>query len=133
MLGPFHIALFRSVEPPQAKSSNAQTPRQPFPVSFEAVFAELEAWPRMFIEPDGSFVWVGVVRNDDGANTSWQLDGHLYDRDGSMLFVELQGNCPRESLENLITSLRIAHHELCVEQRREGTTLAWAKFLASYP
>ena len=42
-----------------------------FATTFEATLASYEAFDRMFIELDGSFVWRG-----DG----WQIDGHLYDR-----------------------------------------------------
>ena len=132
MIGPFQIALYRWVDPEHTDNHTAQTPRQPFPVTFEAVFAELEIWPRMFIEPDGAFVWVGVEQKNGGIGKAWQLDGHLYDRDGRMLFVELQGSCPRESLEQLVAVLGIPLDEICVEQRRAGTVQAWSTFLASY-
>ena len=125
MFGPFQIALYR-------RADSSPTVREPFPVTFEAVYERLEALPRMFIEPDGSFVWVGEVLNKDGTSTAWQLDGHLYDRDDRLLFVELQGRCPRESLEELFVPLGVAPTEIEIEQRREGTTLGWEKFLERY-
>jgi hypothetical protein len=33
----------------------------PFPVSFEQAAAALSALPRMYCEPDGSFVWVSAA------------------------------------------------------------------------
>ncbi len=62
----------------------------PLPVSFEEALSVLSALPRLFIEPDGSFVWVSAR----GAARPWQIDGMLYDRGGRLLYVELKGHCP---------------------------------------
>jgi hypothetical protein len=69
----------------------------PLPVSFEQAAIELAALPRMFVEPDGSLVWVGA----DGDET-WQVDGVLYDRNGRLLYVELKGSCPRNEFDRLL-------------------------------
>lgn len=68
----------------------------PFGVSFEEASEALATLPRMFVEPDGSFVWVG-----GSADSRWQIDGSLYDRDGRLLYVELKGSCPLAELELL--------------------------------
>lgn len=68
----------------------------PFGVSFEEAAEALATLPRMFVEPDGSFVWVG-----GSADSRWQIDGSLYDRDGRLLYVELKGCCPLAELELL--------------------------------
>ncbi|MCA9210753.1 MAG: hypothetical protein KDA55_20480 [Planctomycetales bacterium] len=72
---------------------------QTFPISFEEVGERLEALPRMFFEPDGSFVWVSLQGPDD-----WQVDGVLYDRDGAVLFAELKGRCPAEHFDRLLAA-----------------------------
>src|SRR4051812_40193066 len=56
----------------QLVSPLALTPADwlPLAVTFEQVAAALEVLPRMFFEPDGSFVWV----SPDG-EPHWQLDG----------------------------------------------------------
>ena len=61
---------------------------------------ELQELDRMFIEPDGSFVWVG-----DQQEVRWQLDGVLYDWSGRLQHVELQGNCFSTQLDRLLTCL----------------------------
>ena len=43
-----------------------------FPVTCEQAEAALAALPRLFIEPDGSFVWV-----TDDAQRSWPIDGRV--------------------------------------------------------
>ena len=58
-------------------------------LSFESVAERLGELPRMFVEPDGAFVWRGQV-----ATRSWQVDGMLYDRAGQMQRVEWKGACP---------------------------------------
>jgi len=64
--------------------------------SFEEAAATLSALPRLFFEPDGSFVWVSTVESP------WQVEGWLYDRDGRLLYVELKGTCPRAAFDDLL-------------------------------
>jgi hypothetical protein len=128
LLGPFQIAIYRSADPESA-SATAQPPA-PFAVTFEQVFAALEACPRMYIEPDGSFVWVGQELLEDGSSAAWQLDGHLYDRDERLLYVELQGICPRASFMQILTICELPLAEALVQQRRAGTTMRGEEFLA---
>ena len=71
-----------------------------FAQSFEEVQAALEQLPRMFFEPDGSFVW----KIADGLPRQ-QLDGLLFDRDGRVRFVELKGACAHEEFERFIAAL----------------------------
>ena len=72
----------------------------PLPRSFEEAFVSLERLPRFFIEPDGSFVWVG----DREDQSTWQLDGMLYDRHGRLLYLELKGDCPFGAFGDFLTS-----------------------------
>src|SRR5215210_2293586 len=52
--------------------------------TFEEAAARLAKLPRMFIEPDGAFVWVSPQ-----GETPWQVDGNIYDRAGALAFVDL--------------------------------------------
>lgn len=70
-----------------------------FRISFEEAEAALAQLPRMFIEPDGSFVWVAAE-----AEATWQVDGVLYDRDERLLFVDLKGSCPATAFDRLLTA-----------------------------
>jgi hypothetical protein len=83
--------------------------------SFEQVVDRLACLPRMFVEPDGSFVWRGSIDADAAyqnltpsghRSTTWQLDGMLYDRAGRVLRVELQGTCPRSAWLQLLECLQ---------------------------
>lgn len=68
-------------------------------LSFDAACAALAQLPRMFIEPDGAFVWVG-----DGP-PAWQLDGVLYDGGSGLGYVALQGACPADRFRELLDAL----------------------------
>lgn len=129
LLGPFQIAIHRWPSGDDSTPSETQTPHLPFVVSFEEVFAALENWPRMYIEPDGSFVWVGEEVSPDGLSTAWQLDGHLYDRAGRLLFVELQGTCPVSAFEQLLCICQLPVSQATIELRRVGQFLDCASFI----
>ena len=69
-----------------------------FPISFEHYVAAIGRFNRLYVEPDGSFVWVAEDRN-------WQLDGLLFDRNDHLCCVELKGNCERACFLELVSAL----------------------------
>jgi hypothetical protein len=71
-----------------------------FDISFEQVSNSLEDAPRLFIEPDGSFVWVSADNPP-----LWQIDGHLWDRNGRLFALELRGYCPENELAFLLSTI----------------------------
>lgn len=93
------------------------------PVSFEAALAALERLPRMFIEPDGSFVWVG-----EQGESAWQLDGVLFDRAGELVYVELKGTCPSARFDELLTTLGWPQVQFVFQLAREALFLDEAEF-----
>jgi hypothetical protein len=61
-----------------------------FAVSFEQASSALDTLDRLFLEPDGSFVWTGETVADSpeaAPPRRWQLDGEVYDRDGRLAYV----------------------------------------------
>src|SRR5262245_14961734 len=68
--------------------------------AFDDVYAKLQALSRMFIEPDGSFVWRGVSNGGQ-----WQVDGNLIDRGPTLDYVELKGYCPQEPFDELLRAV----------------------------
>lgn len=95
----------------------------PFSLSFEQVSDRLAALPRMFLEPDGSFVWVS-----SGPNGAWQLDGVLYDRDGRVLHVEVKGSCPEAEFDRLLAALGWPETPVLVQLTREAVFLGLDAF-----
>lgn len=70
------------------------------PVSFETSAAALEKLPRMLLEGDGSLVWVSPPQSP-----RWQVDGLLHDGGRGLLWAELNGTCPRDCFDQLLTAL----------------------------
>jgi hypothetical protein len=70
-----------------------------FDCSFEEAVARLGELERLFVEPDGSFVWVS-----DRKDRPWQVDGMVYDRNERVQFVELKGGCPADAFDRLLAA-----------------------------
>ncbi len=93
-------------------------------VSFDDVLAELAQLPRLFIEPDGSFVWRG--RDNDG--DAWQVDGNLIDRGEALDYLELKGSCPAERLDEILRPLGWPDRPLLFQLPRQGVFLTEEEF-----
>jgi len=96
----------------------------PFKSSFEEAMAKLEQLPRLFIEPDGSFVWASSQVESD----RWQIDGNLFDRNGRLLFVDLKGTCLAEQFDQLLTALGWPETPVMFQLTREAVFLDEAEF-----
>jgi len=92
-------------------------------VSFDTAAAALAMLPRLFIEPDGSFVWAG---NEGGQ--SWQVDGNLIDRGDYLAYVELKGRCPADQFNDLLAAFGWPDAPLAFQLPRRGITLNEAEF-----
>ena len=102
-----------------------------FQWTFEELGDILASQDSLFFEPDGSFVWRG---QQDGSG--WQLDGHLFDRSGRLLFIELAGHCPQQVLTRFKQLLSEKDsRSLMYEWVREGVYVDESGFnvLASRP
>lgn len=71
----------------------------PLRVGFDDAFARLALLERMFVEPDGSFVWTSPREG-----LSWQVDGNAFEKDGRVLMVDLKGSCPPEAFDRLLAA-----------------------------
>lgn len=95
----------------------------PFAKSFEAASEALLALERMFLEPDGSFVWVSAAKE-----RPWQLDGVLYDRAERLLYVDLKGACTPDDFDRLLTALGWPETAVMFQLVREAVFLDEAEF-----
>jgi hypothetical protein len=100
----------------------------PFALTFEEAVAALERLDRMFIEPDGSFVWVSASTAAPGEAHAWQLDGNLFDRNGRLLLVDLKGSCPAAELDRLLTAFGWPGTPVLFELTREAVFLGESDF-----
>ena len=99
--------------------------RQRFGVSFEEASVALAQLPRMFIEPDGSFVWVS-----SSSEPHWQVDGVLYDRDERLLFVDLKGTCPATAFDQMLSAVDWPQTPVMLQLMREAVFVDEATFRA---
>ena len=95
----------------------------PLPRSFEEVLSCLESFPRMFIEPDGSFVWVGVE-----SKTNWQLDGQLNDGSTGLNSVEIKGTVSTQAWNQLLQAVGWPDAQLLIQLPREGIFMTEMEF-----
>lgn len=93
--------------------------------TFDWSLVQLQQLPRMFIEPDGSFVWTGEA---DGQR--WQVDGNLIDRGDVLAYVDLAGRCPAERFDELLRAFGWPDAPLAFEITRQGLTLQELEFRA---
>ena len=91
----------------------------PFSCTWEQAAAELEALERMIFEPDGSWIWSGEL---DGEQ--WHVNGHLFDFAGVLHRVELNGWCPANQFDRLLTCFGWPNVMILFEMVREGVQLS---------
>ena len=82
----------------------------PLPIGFDDVLDQLNTFPRLYAEPDGSFVWTSPQEN-----IRWQVNGNLYERNDRVLFVELKGSCPASEFDQLLACF-LQDEKACVVQ-----------------
>ena len=94
------------------------------PVEFETAEQQLGQLPRMFCEPDGSFVWTG-----EQGPAAWQVDGQFYDRYDQVQYVELKGNCPRPQFQQLLACFATTPEQSMYRLIHGGIFVDWENFL----
>ena len=94
------------------------------PVSFEEMQQELLAKTHCDCEPDGFFL---VTGHEEGA--FWRLNGHMHEfqpegsDDPMMHRVELNGECPEEVLDQVLSTMGWPDSKLAFELVQEGISL----------
>lgn len=112
---PFHVTI-------HAEGGGAAAGRSTFRRSFEEVADGLAGLPRMFVEPDGAFLWVA------SEEPGWQIDGVLYDGVGGLWYVELKGHCPQPRFDELLSALGWPQTSVRFHLVREAVTLSEHEF-----
>jgi hypothetical protein len=79
-------------------------------VAWETAYENLARLPRMYTEPDGSFLWTGET-----AETAWQLEGTLFDDGQVIRRIELVGNCPTSQWLQFFGALDCNQDSISVE------------------
>jgi hypothetical protein len=112
-----HGGSYRTLAAPAATFSATLS------VTFEQAGEALGQLPRLYFEPDGSFVWVS-----SSGEPRWQVDGNLFDRDGRLLFVDLKGSCPPEQFDQLLAAFGWPATPVMFQLLREAVFLDEAEF-----
>jgi hypothetical protein len=99
-----------------------------FAISFEQAAAALDRLGRMFVEPDGSFVWVSSNEPGVSSEPRWQIDGSLFDRNGRLLLVDVKGSCVETEFDRFLTALGWPDTPVMFELTREAVFLDEAEF-----
>lgn len=97
-------------------------------VTFDEAYERLETLPRMFLEPDGSFVWV----SPHGQPDRWQIDGNLQDAGPQLHSVILLGQCEAKWFGQLLSCFRKTQETLGFELVQAGEYLSETEFLARF-
>lgn len=87
----------------------------PLRISWELAFENLSQLPRMFAEPDGSFLWTGQSQGN-----SWQLEGTLFDDGQIVRRIELVGNCATADWQLFLAALECDWSDIAVESLAEN-------------
>ncbi|MFM9194432.1 MAG: hypothetical protein ACKOWG_01565 [Planctomycetia bacterium] len=69
----------------------------PMAIGFDEALERLARLERMYVEPDGSFVWASPREG-----RWWQVDGNAFEKDGRVLLADLKGSCPRAAFDRLL-------------------------------
>lgn len=72
---------------------------EPLAAGGDETLAGLARLERMFVEPDGSFVWTSPREG-----WRWQVDGNVAERGGKALLVDLRGSCPAREFDRLLVA-----------------------------
>lgn len=94
-----------------------------FHVTFDRASEILATLPRMFIEPDGAFVWTG-----EAGGQRWQVDGVLYDEGPRLAYAELAGRCPPNEFDQFLAALGWPAAPVMFQLVQEGVFIGEEQF-----
>jgi hypothetical protein len=81
-----------------------ETLSMPMQADFDVALGRLGDLPRLYAEPDGSFVWTSSHDAPSAGVASWQVDGNAFEKDGRVLLVDLKGRCPADEFDRLLAA-----------------------------
>ncbi len=110
-------------QPTRCLRGESLDPNDCLPVSFDTALEQLAQLPRMFIEPDGSWVWVSAA-----GPTDWQLDGQMHDGPNGLISVEIKGRAPQTQWETLLACFGWPEVPLLFQLVQQGLYLEEAAF-----
>lgn len=90
----------------------------PLAIGFDEALGRLGNIERLFVEPDGSFVWTSPREGP-----RWQVDGNLFEREGRVQLCDMKGTCPPEGFDRLLTAFGWPGQTVMMELVQAGVFL----------
>lgn len=102
----------------------------PMDADFDASLERLAGLERLYVEPDGSFVWTSPApaAGRGAARERWQVDGNAFEKDGRVLLVDLKGACPAVDFDRLAAAFGWPGQQLMMQLVRPAVFLEEADF-----
>jgi hypothetical protein len=102
----------------------------PIAIDFDTALDSLGAIERLYVEPDGSFVWTSSRGDAAGGRGRawWQVDGNAFEKDGRVLIVDLKGSCPPAEFDRLLAAFGWPAQPLMMQLVRSAIFLDEATF-----
>ncbi|MGI9177261.1 MAG: hypothetical protein ACR2IT_05330 [Pirellulales bacterium] len=99
-------------------------------IDFDTALEALAAIERLYVEPDGSFVWTSSrdAAVGGGGRAWWQVDGNAFEKDGRVLLVDLKGSCPPPEFDRLLAAFGWPVQPLMMQVVRSAAFLDEATF-----
>lgn len=91
---------------------------EPLSVTFDEAIEGLGQLPRLYAEPDGSFVWTSPQEG-----LCWQVNGNLYERNNRVLLVHLKGSCPAAEFDQLLACFGMPPAVVVAQLVRSAVTI----------
>jgi len=102
----------------------------PMAIDFDVALDSLGKLERLYVEPDGSFVWTSSRGEAVGGRgrATWQVDGNAFEKDGRVLIVDLKGSCPPVEFDRLLAAFGWPAQPLMMQLVRSAAFLDEATF-----
>lgn len=84
-----------------------------FGCSFEQWMHKMLQRPGVYAEGDGSWSWTAQEKNERGAPV-WRMEGMIYDRDGKVFYVDVQGQCTADAWRDMVEALQARDERLSI-------------------
>lgn len=96
--------------------------QQGFGSSYEDFSEQLSQVPRLYIEPDGSFVWVSSI------DPVRRISGQITDDGKQVLYLELRGRCQWEDMTEIVRMIGWPQTELIFQMLPEALLVQESQF-----
>jgi hypothetical protein len=90
----------------------------PMAIGFDDALDRLATLERMYVEPDGAFVWTSPREG-----LWWQVDGNAFEKDGRVLLADLKGSCPASKFDQLLAGFGWPHQAMLTQLVRPAVFL----------